>query len=193
MSAEAARAADGSDSESDRYAYPCQDLDGNDHTLFVIPLGQRIAIVFPDGATAVLEKQAVLDLGGEIDDAFMTEAPGGLMELGRTTGQLTASIMQIDPTTQTVDTRTVTEQPSVSVDTHAYSTRATLHLGSIHSTATLIVDLDAVRALKNTFTDAERMMLGEIPPERPDNDTEVPEPGHDVRDSDRAAQPEKGP
>jgi hypothetical protein len=50
--------------------------------LLVVPLGQRIAMVFPESATAVLEEQAVLDLGGQLDDAFMADAPGGLMKLG---------------------------------------------------------------------------------------------------------------
>ncbi len=195
MAAEAARAAGGSDAEYDPFAYPCRDLDGNDHTLLVVPLGKRIAIVL-DGATAVLEEQAVLDLGDELDDAFMTDAPGGLMNLGTTTGQLTASVMVIDTTTHTTDTRTVTEQANASLDTHAYSERATLYLGSIHSTTTLSLDLNAVRALKTMFADAERVMLGDVVPERPDNDTddgdnaEAPEP--DVRESETAAQLEQG-
>lgn len=169
------------DAEPPRFAYPCQDLDGNERTLFLVPLGQRIAIVCPEGATAVLDEQAFLDLDGELNDVFMTEAPGGLMIVGRTTGHLMSSVIVFDPATEIADTHAVTEEVSVSVDTHAYSTRATLHLGAIHSQADLSVDLEAVRALQVMFADAERVMLGEVVPVEPDddeNDTEAETADH---------------
>ncbi|HEY0636504.1 MAG TPA: hypothetical protein VGD67_02550 [Pseudonocardiaceae bacterium] len=168
----AAMTTEGTDRGPDRFLYRCQDLDGAEHILFLVPLGQRIAMVFPEGATAVLDQQAVLDLGRELDDAFMADAPGGLTKLGEATGQLATSLMLHDPDAETAGFHDLTEPGSASVDARAHATQAALRLSSVNARATLTVDLAAVRALKDMFTDAEHMMLGNVPPDRWNGDTD---------------------
>ncbi len=105
----------------------------------------------------MLQEQAVIDLGGQLELAFMAHVPGGVMSMGAVDVNATSNLCTLERTT-------------LEIETHAHATEAQLQLVSMNGHITMPLDLPAVQKLRQMLDDTEQLMLGKAPAESPNAD-----------------------
>jgi hypothetical protein len=136
------------------YLLPGKDVDGNPRTLIVVALGDRIALVDPDGHTTILPAEAAHDLATTIDDSLYHKVHGGDMTIG-----------QID---LTIDTNLyATANAALSIDVRPHAETAHMRLELLHGRITWPVDQHTLTTIATTCTNAAHILRGELPPNQP--------------------------
>jgi len=69
--------ATGSSTEYSPHSLPCTDLEGNEHELLVVPLGGRVALACPEGATALLSDTTVYALAESLPRMLVATVHAG--------------------------------------------------------------------------------------------------------------------
>jgi hypothetical protein len=114
--------------------------------LVVVALGERVALVGPDGATAVLPADAVGALGDSLHDTLVAKVHGGDVRTGEVKVAANHEVF-------------LTEKAAVSVTARPHTETVELNFEFISARLTCWPTLDEIRALKQMLADAETTML----------------------------------